>query len=51
MKLLLCFFAALVLIGGTMKLLGAQLPILDYPLGGPLTQPNIEVVRPEIHLP
>jgi hypothetical protein len=51
MKLLLFFFVALLLIGGGMKLLGAELPVLDYPLGGPMTQPNIEVVQPDITLP
>ena len=51
MKLLLLFLVVLLLVGGGMKLVGAQLPVLDYPLGGPMTQPNIEVVKPDIHLP
>jgi hypothetical protein len=51
MKLLLFFFVVLLLIGGGMKLAGAQIPVLDYPLGGPLAQPNVEVVKPDIHFP
>lgn len=51
MKLLLFLLAVLLLIGGGMKLAGSQIPILDYPLGGPMTPPNIEVVQPDIHLP
>ena len=51
MKLLFFFFIVLLLIGGGLKLAGSQIPILDYPLGGPMTQPNIEVVQPDIHLP
>ena len=51
MKLVLFFLVVLLLIGGGMKLAGAQLPILDYPLGGPMQQPQIEIVEPDIHLP
>jgi hypothetical protein len=51
MKLLLFFLVVLLLIGGGMKLAGSQIPILDYPLGGPMTQPKIEVVQPDVHLP
>jgi hypothetical protein len=29
---------------------GMQIPILDYPLGGPMTQPNIEYVQPDLNL-
>jgi hypothetical protein len=28
-----------------------QLPILDYPLGGPMQQPQIEVQQPDLNLP
>lgn len=36
-----------VVLVGALKLAGAQLPILDYPLGGPLfTQPRIEIIDP-----
>ena len=51
MKLLLFFCVALVVIGGSMKLIGAQLPILDYPLGGPFQQPQVEVHQPDLNLP
>ena len=51
MKGLLLFFVVLLLIGGGMKLAGMQLPIFDYPLGGPMTQPNIQVVQPDLNLP
>jgi len=51
MKLLLFFFVVLLLIGGGMKLAGQQLPILDYPLGGPMQQPKIEIQQPNLTLP
>ena len=51
MKLLLFFLVVLALIGGGMKLAGQQIPILDYPLGGPMAQPHIEVVQPDLHMP
>ena len=51
MKLLLGVLLALLLIGGGLKLAGQQIPILDYPLGGPLTQPRIEVQQPNLNLP
>ena len=51
MKLLLAFFVVLLLIGGGMKLAGMQIPILDYPLGGPMAQPKIDVVQPDLNLP
>jgi hypothetical protein len=51
MRFLILFLFVLLLIGGGMKLAGAQLPILDYPLGGPLTQPRIEVQQPNLDLP
>lgn len=51
MKLLMFFFVVLLLIGGGMKLAGAQIPILEYPLGGPMQQPNIEIVQPELNMP
>ena len=44
MKLLLAFLLVLRLLGGGMKLAGMNLPILDFPLGGPMTQPRIEIV-------
>jgi hypothetical protein len=51
MKLLLFFVVVLLLIGGGMKYFGAQLPILDYPLGGFFQQPQIEVHQPDLNLP
>jgi hypothetical protein len=43
MKLLAAFFLVLLLLGGGMKLAGMNLPILDFPLGGPFQQPIIEI--------
>jgi hypothetical protein len=51
MRLFVLFLLALLLIGGGIKLAGAQIPILDYPLGGPMAQPRIEVQQPDLHLP
>ena len=51
MRLFVLFPFVLLLIGGGMKLAGAQIPILDYPLGGPMAQPRIEVQQPNITLP
>jgi hypothetical protein len=48
---LFLFFFVLVLIGGGMKLAGMQLPIFDYPLGGPMTQPQVEIQQPDLNLP
>jgi hypothetical protein len=50
-KAIIFFGLVLLLIGGGMKLAGMQLPILDYPLGGPMTQPKIEIVEPDLNLP
>jgi hypothetical protein len=36
-----------VVLVGALKLAGAQLPILDYPLGGPFTRPHIEIIDPD----
>jgi hypothetical protein len=51
MRLFVLFVLVLVLIGGGLRLAGAQLPILDYPLGGPMAQPRIEVQQPDLNLP
>ena len=51
MRLFVMFLIVLLLIGGGIKLAGAQIPILDYPLGGPMAQPRIEVQQPNINLP
>jgi len=51
MRLLLAVLLVILVIGGGMKLAGMQLPILDYPLGGPFSQPRIDVVKPDLNLP
>jgi hypothetical protein len=51
MRLFVMFLFVLLLIGGGMRLAGAQIPILDYPLGGPMAQPRIEVQQPNLDLP
>jgi hypothetical protein len=51
MRWLLFFVLVLVLIGGGMKLAGMQLPVIDYPLGGPMQQPQIDIVQPDLDLP
>jgi hypothetical protein len=51
MRLMIFFLLALLLIGGGIKLAGQQIPILDYPLGGPMTQPRIEIQQPNMQLP
>ncbi len=51
MRWLVLFLFVLLLIGGGMRLAGAQIPILDYPLGGPMTQPRIEIQQPDLDLP
>ena len=51
MRALILFALLLVLIGGGLKLAGMELPILDYPLGGPFSQPRIEYVQPDLNLP
>jgi hypothetical protein len=51
MRFVVFFLLVLVVIGGGMKLAGAQLPILDYPLGGPMGQPRIEVQQPNLNVP
>jgi hypothetical protein len=51
MRFFVFFLLVLLLIGGGIKLAGAQIPILDYPLGGPMAQPRIEVQHPDLNLP
>lgn len=50
MRALLLLVLLLLIIGGGLKLAGMSIPILDYPLGGPMTQPNIEYVQPDLGL-
>jgi hypothetical protein len=47
--LLLVLFA--ILIVGGLKLAGFQLPVFDYPLGGPMTQPQIRIQQPNLNVP
>lgn len=51
MRALFLFLLVLLIIGGGLKLAGMELPILDYPLGGPFSQPRIDVVQPDLDLP
>jgi len=51
MRWLLFFVLVLILIGGGMKLAGMQLPVLDYPLGGPMRQPQVDIQQPDLDLP
>lgn len=51
MRFVVFFLVVLVLIGGGIKLAGQQIPILDYPLGGPMAQPRIEIQQPDMQLP
>jgi hypothetical protein len=50
-KLLVLFLLVLLLIGGGLKLAGMQIPVFDYPLGGPMAQPRIVIQQPNINLP
>jgi hypothetical protein len=43
MRFLAAVVLVVILLVGAYKLTGMQLPILDYPLGGPMTQPRIEI--------
>ncbi|HSE95243.1 MAG TPA: hypothetical protein VLD61_05090 [Methylomirabilota bacterium] len=43
MKFLLAVALVVIVLVGAWKLAGFQLPILDYPLGGPFQQPIIEI--------
>jgi hypothetical protein len=51
MRFFVLFLLVLLLIGGGIKLAGAKIPILDYPLGGPMAQPRIEIQQPDLNLP
>lgn len=51
MKALLFFLLVLLIIGGGLKLAGAQIPVLDYPLGGPMAQPRIVIQQPQLNVP
>ena len=51
MRWLLLFLLILVLIGGGLKMAGAQIPGLDFPFGGLFGQPQIEIQQPDLELP
>ena len=46
MRWLLLFLVILILIGGGLKLAGAQIPGLDFPFGGLFGQPQIRSSSP-----
>jgi hypothetical protein len=50
MRAVVLFMLLLLLIGGGIKLAGMQIPILD-PLGGPMTQPQVEIRQGDLELP
>ena len=43
MRWVIFFLLVLLIIGGGMKLAGIQLPLIDYPLGGLMGQPQYDV--------
>ena len=43
MRFMLAVALVIIVLVGAWKLAGLQLPILDYPLGGPFQQPVIHV--------
>ena len=51
MRFLLAVLLLVLVLGAGLKLAGMKIPILDYPLGGPMTQPQIDVVRPSLGMP
>ena len=51
MRWLLLFLVILILIGGGLKMAGANIPGLDFPFGGLFGQPQIEIQQPDLHLP
>jgi hypothetical protein len=51
MRAVVLFMLLLLLIGGGIKLAGMRIPILDYPLGGPMTQPQVEIRQGDLELP
>jgi Na+/citrate or Na+/malate symporter len=51
MKALLGFLLVLLIIGVGLRVAGMRIPVLDYPLGGPMAQPRIEIVDPDLNLP
>jgi hypothetical protein len=47
MRFLAAVVIIVILLVGGFKLLGLQVPILDYPFGGPMTPPRIEIIDPD----
>ncbi len=43
MRFLLAVALVVILLVGAFKMAGLKLPILDYPLGGPMSQPRIVI--------
>ena len=50
-KALVLFLLVLLLIGGGLRLAGMQIPVLDYPLGGPMAQPRVVIQQPNLNVP
>jgi hypothetical protein len=51
MRWVIFFLLVLLVIGGGMKLAGMELPLIDYPLGGLMGQPQYDVQQPDLNLP
>ena len=51
MRAILLFILLLLIIGAGLKIAGMQIPVLDFPLGGPMAQPQIQVRQPNLHVP
>jgi hypothetical protein len=51
MKGLFGFLLVLVLIGAGLRIAGMRIPVIDYPLGGPMAQPQIQGIEPDLNLP
>jgi hypothetical protein len=47
MRFLVGVALVIILLVGAFKLLGWQVPILDYPFGGPMSPPRIEIIDPD----
>jgi hypothetical protein len=48
--ILLLLLLAILIVGG-LKLAGLQLPVFEYPLGGPMAQPQIRIQQPNLNVP
>jgi Na+/citrate or Na+/malate symporter len=45
------FLLVLVIIGVGLRMAGMRIPVIDYPFGGPMAQPQIDIVEPDLNLP